>query len=126
MIEKLGVVEPPIIQSNCNWPNLIYTVLPKGGPHPKDYLLHYIQQNFSNMCGIVHCLSTIDTVELASILKSKGLSAVYYQLDYFENAEKAKDRLMGKALIVCHKHVWNGYCQSKCLVCHRSQYAEIS
>ena len=55
------------------------------------------------MSGIVYCLSTKDTVELAYILKSKGLSAVYYygQLDYFEKTESAKDWLLGKALIMC-------------------------
>ena len=103
IIEKLGLVEPTIIQSTCNRPNLIYTVLPKGGPHPKEALVHYIQQNFSNMSGIVYCLSTKDTIELAYILKSKGLSAVYYhgQLDYFEKTENAKDWLLGKALVMC-------------------------
>ncbi|XP_028417784.1 ATP-dependent DNA helicase Q-like 4B [Dendronephthya gigantea] len=103
IIEKLGLAEPAVIQSTCNRPNLNYTVRPKSGPHSKEELVTYIQQNFPNMCGIVYCFSTKDTVELAYIFKSKGLSAVYYhgQLDYFEKTENAKDWLSGKALIMC-------------------------
>ena len=55
------------------------------------------------MCGIVYCFSTKDTVELAYVLKSKGISAVYYhgQLDYFEGKENAGTWLSGKALVMC-------------------------
>ena len=55
------------------------------------------------MCGIVYCLSTKDTVELAYVFKAKGLSAVYYhgQLDYFEKRDNATAWLSGKASIMC-------------------------
>ena len=49
--------------------------------------------NFANMCGIVYCFCTKDTVE----------PAVYYhgQLDYFEKTENACAWLSGKAPIIC-------------------------
>ena len=103
IIENLGLVDPVTIQSTCNRPNLFYKVLPKGGPHPKEDLVKYVQDNFNNMCGIVYCLSTKDTVELAYVFKAKGLSAVYYhgQLDYFEKRDNATAWLSGKASIMC-------------------------
>lgn len=103
IIEKLGLVEPVILQSTCNRPNLFYKVIPKSGPHSKEDLVRYVQENFCNLFGIVYCFSTKDTVELAYIFKSKGLSAVYYhgQLDFFEKSENAGAWLSGKALIMC-------------------------
>jgi superfamily II DNA helicase RecQ len=66
-------------------------------------LVKYVLDNFANMCGIVYCFCTKDTVELAYIFKSKGIPAVYYhgQLDYFEKTENACAWLSGKAPIIC-------------------------
>jgi bloom syndrome protein len=51
----------------------------------------------------VYCFSTKDTVELAYIFQSNGLSAVYYhgQLNFFKKSDNAKAWLSGKALIMC-------------------------
>ena len=105
IVEKLGLVEPVILQSTCNRPNLFYKVMPKSGPHSKEELVCYVQDNFCNLCtcGIVYCFSTKDTVELAYIFQSNGLSAVYYhgQLNFFKKSDNAKAWLSGKALIMC-------------------------
>ena len=103
IVEKLGLVEPVILQTTCNRSNLQYNVIPKNEQHSKEHVVDYVQQNFGNSCGIVYCSSTKDTVELAYIFKSKGISAVYYlgQLDYFEKSENAKVWLSGKAQVMC-------------------------
>jgi RecQ family ATP-dependent DNA helicase len=103
IIEKLSLLAPVIFQASCNRANLFLKVMKKGEKHPKEEVVEYIIQHHSNQCGIVYCFSTKDTVELAYILKSKGLHAVYYhgQLDFFGKSENAKAWLKGKALIMC-------------------------
>lgn len=103
IVEKLGLVEPVILQPTCNRSNLQYSVIPKNEQHSKEHVVDYVQQNFGNSCGIVYCFSTKDTVELAYIFKSKGISTVYYhgQLDYFEKSENARAWLSGKAQVMC-------------------------
>jgi RecQ family ATP-dependent DNA helicase len=103
IIEKLLLVEPIIIQSTCNRPNLFYRVLAKSGPHAKEELVDYVRDNFPDCCGIVYCATTRDTIELAYIFKTKGLPAAYYhgQLDYFEKYENARKWLLGNVQIIC-------------------------
>ena len=99
IVEKLDLTAPVIFQASCNHSNLSFKVMKK---HPKEYLVEYVKQCHSNQCGI-YCFYTKDTVELAYILKTKGLPAVYYhgQLDHFEKAENARAWFNGKALIMC-------------------------
>ena len=80
-----------------------YKVIPKNEQHSKEDVVNYVRENFGNSCGIVYCFSTKDTVEMAYILKSKGISAVYYhgQLDYFEKSDNARAWLSGKAQVMC-------------------------
>ena len=82
---------------------MFHKVLSKSRPHAKEELVSFVQDNFCNQSGIVYCLNTKDTVEMAYIFKLKGLSAVYYhgQLDHFEKNENARAWLSGKALIMC-------------------------
>ena len=77
-------LDPVTIQSTCDRPNLSYNVIPKSGPHSKEDLVKYVQENFHDKCGIVYCSTTKETVELAYIFKSKGVTAVFYhgQLDF--------------------------------------------
>ncbi|XP_028416848.1 ATP-dependent DNA helicase Q-like 4B [Dendronephthya gigantea] len=102
-VEKLGLVQPLILQSSCNRKNLVFKVISKSGPHAKEDVVKYVQENFPNVCGIVYCFSTKDTVELAYLFKSKGVSCVYYhgQLDHFERTYNARAWLSGKAQIIC-------------------------
>ena len=92
-----------ILQSTCNRNNLVFNVVPKTGPHAKEDLVKYVQDNYPCSCGIVYCSTTKDTVELAYIFKSKGLSAVYYhgKLDFSEKNDNAKAWLSGTALVMC-------------------------
>ena len=103
IIERLGMDNPVMIQSTCDRPNLHFTVIPKSGPHSKEDVVKYVQENFTNMSGIVYCFSTKDTVELAYIFKSKGIPAVYYhgQLDYFEKTDNSRAWLSGKVPVIC-------------------------
>ena len=57
-------------------------------------------ENFHNKCGIVYCSTTKETVELAYIFKSKGLTAVFYQ-DFFEKSDNARAWLSERALVMC-------------------------
>ena len=103
IVEKLGLVQPVILQASCNRENLTFKVNHKSGPHAKEDVVKYVQEHFVNVCGIVYCFSTKDTVELAYIFKSKGISAVYYhgQLDYFEKTDNARAWMTGKAKVMC-------------------------
>jgi RecQ family ATP-dependent DNA helicase len=103
IIEGLGLNEPHIFQASCNRSNLSFSVLKKNDKHAKEYVVEYVQEHHANECGIVYCLSTRDSVELAYIFKAKGLSAVYYhgKLDFFEKADNAKSWLEGRAKIMC-------------------------
>ena len=103
IVEKLGLVQPVILQSTCNRGNLVFRVINKSGPHAKEDVVKHVQEKFLNVCGIVYCFSTKDTVELAYIFKSKGVSCVYYhgQLDYFERTDNARAWLSGKAQVIC-------------------------
>ncbi len=102
-MEKLGLVQPVILQSTCNRGNLVFKLINKSGPHAEEDVVKHVQENFANVCGIVYCFSTKDTVELAYIFKSKGVSCVYYhgQLDYFERTDNARAWLSGKAQVIC-------------------------
>ena len=103
IVLKLALVDPVIIRSTCDRPNLSYKVIPKSGPHSKEDLVKYVLENFHNKCGIVYCSTTKETVELAYIFKSKGLAAVFYhgQLDFFEKSDNARAWLSEKALVMC-------------------------
>ena len=56
IVLKLGFVDPVTIQSTCDRPNLSYIVIPKSGPHSKEDLVKYVQENFHDKCGIVDCV----------------------------------------------------------------------
>jgi bloom syndrome protein len=103
IVKNLGLVEAVVLQSTCNWSNLIFNAVPKNGPHAKEDVVKYVQDNYCDSCGIVYCCTTKDTVELAYIFKSKGMSAVYYhgKLDFFEKNDNAKAWLSGKASVMC-------------------------
>ena len=103
IVKNLGLHEAVVLQSTCNRSNLIFNVVSKSGPHAKEDVVKYVQDNYRDSCGIVYCSTTKDTVELAYIFKSKGLSAVYYhgKLDFFEKNDNAKDWLSGKASVMC-------------------------
>ena len=103
IVEGLGLNQPTIYQASCNRSNLSFSVMRKGEKHSKEDVVQYVHEHHPNDCGIVYCLSTKDTVELAYIFKSKGFSAVSYhgKLDFFEKAENAKLWLTGQAKIMC-------------------------
>ena len=101
--KKLGLLEPVIFRSSCDRENLFFKVVQKCGPHAKEDVVKYVIDNFQQTCGIVYCLSTKDTIEMAYLFKSKGVAAVYYhgQLDFFEKTENAQTWLSGKVNIIC-------------------------
>ena len=103
IIEKLGLCQPEIHQASGNRSNLSFSVLKKRNKYSKEDVVGYVKESHGSQCGIVYCSSTKDTVELAYIFKSKGMSAVYYhgKLDPFEKATNAKAWLDGKAKIMC-------------------------
>ncbi len=103
IVKKLGLLAPVILRSSCDRKNLFFKVVQKSGPHAKEDVVKYVIDNFPQTCGIVYCLSTKDTIEMAYIFKSKGLAAVYYhgQLDFFEKTENAQAWLSGKVNIIC-------------------------
>ena len=103
IVLKLGLVDPVIIQPTCDRPNLSYNAIPKSGPHSKEDLVKYVQEKFHDKCGIVYCSTIKETVELAYIFKSKGVTAVFYhgQLDFFDKSDNGRARLTGKALVMC-------------------------
>ena len=103
IVEKLELVEPVVLQSTCNRRNLFFNAVHKSGPHSKEDVVKFVQDNHGDSCGIVYCTKTKDTVELAYIFKTKGLSAVYYhgQLDFFEKNDNAKAWLSGTASVMC-------------------------
>ena len=103
IVEGLGLNQPIIYQASCNRSNLSFSVMKKGEKHSKEDVVQYVHEHHPNDCGIVYCLSTKDTVELAYIFKSKGFSAVCYhgKLDFFEKAENAKLWLNGQTKIMC-------------------------
>ena len=103
IVEKLGLVQPVILQASCNRENLTFKVNHKRGPHAKEDVANYVQEHFVNVCGIMYGFSAKDTVELAYIFKSKSMSAVYYhgQLDYFKKTDNACAWMTGKAKVIC-------------------------
>ena len=103
IVEKLGLVDAVVFQSTCNRKNLFFNVVRKSGPHTKEDVVKFVYDNYNDSCGIVYCSRTKDTVELAYIFKTKGLSAVYYhgQLDIFEKSDNARAWLSGRASVMC-------------------------
>ena len=103
IVEKLRLVDAVVFQSTCNRKNLFFNVVHKSGPHAKEDVVKFVYDNYNDSCGIVYCSRTKDTVELAYIFKTKGLSAVYYhgQLDIFEKSDNARAWLSGRASVMC-------------------------
>ena len=65
--------------------------------------MKFVQDNHGDSYGIVYCSKTKDSVELAYIFKTKGLSAVHYhgKQDFFEKNHNAKAWLSGTASVMC-------------------------
>ena len=81
IVKKLGLVDAVVFQSTCNRKNLFFNVVHKSGPHAKEDVVKFVYDNYNDSCGIVYCSRTKDTVELAYIFKTKGLSAVYIMVN---------------------------------------------
>jgi ATP-dependent DNA helicase RecQ len=86
IVEKLELIEPEVLVSSFDRPNIFYRVEPKRGSY--DQLLDYLHQH-NDESGIVYCLSRNSVDNLAEDLRAEGFSA----LPYHAGMDKAEREL---------------------------------
>lgn len=76
IIAGLQMPNPDIVRLPCRRDNLCLLVVAK--KEAKDQVAQIVSSDFDGLCGIVYCARQADTVEMAFVLREKGISATFY------------------------------------------------
>ncbi|OHS96980.1 ATP-dependent DNA helicase, RecQ family protein [Tritrichomonas foetus] len=105
IIKQLEIPNCKVYQQSFNRPNLYYEVCKKEGGIPKncEYIKHWIlKHGYQNSCGLIFCMATTDTEQIAETLSENGLKAKYYhaKMTGNERTQVQADWTKGKVKII--------------------------
>ena len=94
---------PEVVKLPCRRRNLCFSVVSKKETKAKDQVAQIVSGDFNGQCGIVYCARQADTVEMAFVLKEKGISATYYHagMEGGERIRNANLWLEDKINVIC-------------------------
>ena len=84
MLRLLSIDFGCSLRMSCDRPNLFIEVLNKTKETLALIAAALLQQPLINQCGIIYCLSTKETEQIAAALRTRGIHAIAYhaQLSY--------------------------------------------
>ena len=117
IIAGLQMPNPDIVRLPCRRDNLCFSVVAKKEAKAKDQVAQIVSSDFDGLCGIVYCARQADTVEMAFVLKEKGISATFYHagMEGGERIRNANLWLEDKVNVMCWTNAFAMGIDKKCL-----------
>ncbi|EAY14236.1 ATP-dependent DNA helicase, RecQ family protein [Trichomonas vaginalis G3] len=88
IVENLGIKGCSLFKSSFNRPNIFYEVMKKETGFREAALKWIEEKNYRNSTGIVFCMSTAETEQIAKFFQDNGLSAKFYHAKMDKNDRK--------------------------------------